>query len=125
MMSGAAANDPLFWVMHQVFDKASHALRLSPLYNKGKMDWDNDAYTNGEGWDVDTPFKMKIFEPLIGSHHMTNEDGYLTNKALWSLLAPNGPSIGYVYDNLKHWGSCSFEPMLKTRSQALPEAEER
>ena len=125
MMSGAAANDPLFWVMHQVFDKASHALRLSPLYNKGKMDWDNGAYTNGKGWDVDTPFKMKIFEPLIGSHHMTNEDGYLTNKALWSLLAPNGPSIGYVYDNLKHWGSCSFDPMLKTRPQALPEAEER
>ena len=26
MVSGAAAEDPLFWVMHQVFDKAFHAL---------------------------------------------------------------------------------------------------
>ena len=37
MNSGAAANDPLFWVMHQLFDKATHALRLSPVYNRGNL----------------------------------------------------------------------------------------
>jgi hypothetical protein len=30
MKSGAASGDPIFWVMHQLFDKALHALRLSP-----------------------------------------------------------------------------------------------
>jgi hypothetical protein len=112
MTSGAAANDPLFWVMHQLFDKALHALRLSPLYNTQGFDWNNaDGYITFDGT---TPFTWKDFEPYLGSSSLaiTDKDNgdYLTNKQLWSLLAPETNAIPYVYDKLTTWGDCSFDP---------------
>ena len=113
MASGAAANDPLFWVMHQVFDKAAHALRLSPTYNEGGFEWDQSEYTMGRGWDdAKTPFRYEDFEPYVGGEHTPEDsDGFLTNKMLWSLLAPDGKAVPYVYDQMTHWGGCYFDPM--------------
>ena len=115
MATGAAANDPLFWVMHQIFDKAAHALRLSPLYNKGGFSWHqedgDDVDSFGLGWTSVTPFKYKDFEPLIGHHDLEDTEGFLTNKMLWSLLSPDSESVPYVYDQLTHWGGCIFDPM--------------
>ena len=111
MASGAAANDPLFWVMHQFFDKAAHALRLSPKYNQGGIEWDSQFDTQGRGWDSETPFKYEDFEPNIATHDLEDTAGFLTNKMLWSLLAPHSNAIPYVYDQLTHWGGCYFDPM--------------
>merc|ERR1711918_141258 len=90
MATGAASIDPLFWVMHQMFDKATHALRLSPVYNAGKMEWNNggDDSSQGLGWNATTPFTSAIFEPFIGDKVVANKEGYLTNKVIWSLLSP-------------------------------------
>jgi hypothetical protein len=114
MATGAAASDPLFWVMHQVFDKALHALRLSPTYNKGAFKWDQNTTTSGEGWASPTPFKYTDFEPYLGAHHPGDTaatDYFLTNEMLWNLLAPNSGAVPYVYDQLTNWGSCRFDPM--------------
>lgn len=32
MSTGAAPLDPIFWVLHSVFEKAQHILQLSPSY---------------------------------------------------------------------------------------------
>lgn len=104
MPSGAASNDPLFWVMHQVFDKAVHVLRLSPKYNKHAswLQWDNCAgYMN---WKGTTPFTAVDFEPYLGSHYPEDSDAYLRTDMIWALLKPDGKSIPYVYDQLTTWG---------------------
>eukprot|EP00617_Octactis_speculum_P019804 CAMPEP_0185757020 /NCGR_PEP_ID=MMETSP1174-20130828/15458_1 /TAXON_ID=35687 /ORGANISM="Dictyocha speculum, Strain CCMP1381" /LENGTH=259 /DNA_ID=CAMNT_0028436259 /DNA_START=175 /DNA_END=954 /DNA_ORIENTATION=+ len=109
MGSGAASNDPLFFVMHQVFEKMIQVMRLSPAYNLLNMTWDNAGESDkGRGWESITPFESLLFEPDIG-HHLPIE--YLTNKQLWALLDPIGDSLPYIYDSFASWGSCSFDPM--------------
>lgn len=120
MASGASANDPLFWVFHQVFDKAVQALRLSPKYNMLNMTWNNVVEGAGDRWEKATvaeldeglhatPFKAEIFEWFLGGRKDANE--YLTNKELWALLKPDSNSLSYVYDDFTSWGSCSFDPL--------------
>jgi hypothetical protein len=111
MASGAAANDPLFWVMHQIFDKAFHALRLSPRYNKEFLVWDEEGVEFGRGWNSTTPFKWHDFEPWLGENKLANSEERLTNKMLWSLLHPQTSSLPYVYDQMNTWGTCDFDPM--------------
>ena len=123
MATGAAANDPLFWVMHQIFDKAAHALRLSPVYNKGGFSWvqeetkSDDSF--GLGWTSTTPFKYEDFEPLLGHHDLKDSEGFLTNKMLWALLDPNSEALPYVYDQMTHWGGCVFDPMATVSHEKL------
>ena len=50
MSSGSSANDPIFWVFHQVFDKALQAFRLSPKYNINNMTWNNVVEGAGDRW---------------------------------------------------------------------------
>merc|ERR1712054_116761 len=119
MASGASANDPLFWVFHQVFDKALQAMRLSPIYNHNNMTWSNVVQGAGDRWEkasiaeieeglYTTPFEAQIFEPSLGGK--IDASDYLTNKQLWSLLKPDTTSLPYVYDDFTSWGGCSFDP---------------
>lgn len=133
MGGGAAPNDPLFWVIHQILDKAFHALRLSPVYNRYNVSWDNHAASDdrteyGTGWNALTPFKADLFGLGHRTHASREENAhtaeatddergplvgkdYLTNKQLWALLKPDGGAIPYVYDNMKTWGTCDFDPL--------------
>jgi hypothetical protein len=115
MVSGAAADDPLFWVMHQLFDKAFQALVLSPRYNKGGFEWNNaDGKLGWNGTAGTTAFKAEAFEPWLGKTALakaTKGTGeYLTNQELWTLLHPHSDAIPYVYDQMTTWGDCSFDP---------------
>lgn len=106
---GASSSlDPLFFLIHSIFDRATHLMRLSPSYNKGNFEWRplNSAY--GEGWLSKTPFDANLFEPYLGDH-LFNKEGKLeklTNKQIWAGLKPDGLSSPYVYDELRHFGSC-------------------
>ena len=109
MGSGAATNDPIFWVMHQMFDKMTHVLRLSPKYNQMNVTWNNHEDAKGSDWKgTTTPFKGDIFEPYLKNSTLITE--YLTNKQLWALMEPGGDSIPYVYDDFTSWGECAFDP---------------
>jgi hypothetical protein len=113
MVSGAAADDPLFWVMHQLFDKALHALVLSPRYNKDGFTWNN---ADGKlAWNGTTNFKAEAFEPWAGKAAIakaTNATSgeFLSIQELWTLLHPHSNAIPYVYDQMTTWGDCSFDP---------------
>jgi hypothetical protein len=139
MATGAAAVDPLFWVMHQLFDKAVHALRMSPTYNKNGFAWEqvDDADDKGKGWESDTPFKSEDFElgtkhelrgdviPVPGAVSPTAVEGFLTNKQLWELLSPESNAITYIYDQLTDWGQCHFDPMNEMSKAELKEIMEK
>ena len=111
--SGAAANDPLFWVMHQMLEKVYHGLRLSPAFSARGFVWDNSG-ENGGGreWTGPTPFKTSDFEPY--AMHLENEGKsrtkVLTNEQLWDYLKPDGEVLPYIYDQLTVWGNCDFDP---------------
>mmetsp|Transcript_104779 Transcript_104779/g.302296 ORF Transcript_104779/g.302296 Transcript_104779/m.302296 type:complete len:321 (-) Transcript_104779:205-1167(-) len=110
MATGAASNDPIFWVMHQIFDKMAQSLRLSPNYNRGNLTWNNHGNgLDGENWEGTTPFSPDIFSNLGTNLYPGTE--LLTNKQLWALLKPDGTDLPYVYDQFLHWGHCDFDPL--------------
>ena len=125
MKSGAASNDPLFWVMHQLFDKAAHVLRLSERYNTHAswFDWDNTDSVNKNKnqvimtWNGTTPFKFVDFEPYLGDHDLEDAEGFLRNDMIWALLKPDGEALPYVYDSLTTWGDCFFDPIGQTEER--------
>ena len=95
-------NDPLFWVIHPIFDKMLHVLRMSPdLEGQFDMSWVSTG-CHGAGWDDALPFK----DLFPNTTHM----GYYTNRDLFQLLTPGSPSLPYVYDSFDKWGGCSWDP---------------
>jgi hypothetical protein len=107
MMSGAAPSDPLFWVMHPLFDKAVHSLRMSSKYNSEGFVWNN--MKNEMKWEEKTPFTRLDFEPYLGADIET-KDKYLKNNELWELLDPTKETTYYIYDQFTSWGECEFDP---------------
>lgn len=104
--TGAAPNDPLFWVMHQIFDRVGHVLRMSPRYNTKDLSWTPSRGSNGVGWYNTTPFDYLVFDGFL------NDTDKMTNKDMWEMLDPLGDHLNYVYDDLTTWGSCEdWDPM--------------
>jgi hypothetical protein len=107
MMTGAAPNDPMFWVMHPLFDKVLHSLRLSSRYNSEGFEWNN--IKGDEKWEGMTPFKRLDFEPYLGAGTKTKGE-YLKNSELWNVLHPSSEAVYYIYDQFTEWGDCDFDP---------------
>jgi hypothetical protein len=116
MMSGAAVNDPIFWVMHPMFDKAIQALRLSSKYNANGFEWNN--MKSDMKFEGVTPFTKTDFEPYAAPSALAKlsdaKDGFLKNSELWDLLHPDMNAIGYVYDQFTEWGDVAFDPFEGT-----------
>ncbi|CAN0307687.1 unnamed protein product [Ectocarpus sp. 6 AP-2014] len=96
MSSTASPVDPLFWVLHPLFDKAMHILLLSPKYDEYTMEW-VDGECPGSGYTDELP----ITERSLGLGPGTD---YLTNQQLLELLYPSNPALPYVYTDLPRWG---------------------
>lgn len=60
MTGGAAPTDPIFWVLHPIFEKALHVLKLVPTfrdaYNFSWVDHDCGSGVSGGGLDDKLPF---------------------------------------------------------------------
>lgn len=59
MSGGASPSDPIFWVLHPMFEKGLHILQLSPQYkNTYDFSWvDGTCY--GSGLTDEVPFTGK------------------------------------------------------------------
>lgn len=56
MSTGASPMDPIFWVLHPMFEKAMHILWLSPLYRDNyTFEW-VDGTCSGSGYYDELPF---------------------------------------------------------------------
>ncbi|CAM9833779.1 unnamed protein product [Ectocarpus sp. 12 AP-2014] len=102
MMSTAASPvDPIFWVLHPLFEKAMHILLLSPKYDEYTMEW-VDGECTGSGYTDELP----ITELALG---LGPGEDYLTNQQLLELMYPSNPALPYVYNNLPRWGGTDTE----------------
>jgi len=114
MMTGAAPTDPLFWVMHPIFDKATHVLRLSSRYNTQSFVWNN--IKGFEKYNEMTPFTYVDFKPYLDtSKYETTKGKYLKNSELWEIIHPSSEAVYYIYDQFTEWGNVNFDP-FSTRS---------
>jgi hypothetical protein len=111
--SGAATSDPLFFVLHQVFDRILHLIRTSPIYKDLNFYWYPQTDSHGEGWFSETPFNSQLFEPYLGAHFVNTETkdttALINNKELWEFLKPDTVTLPYVYDELKYFGECILD----------------
>ena len=88
MATGAAPNDPIFWPIHPLFEKAWQGLRLSPKYAQQDVAWKNHASSECNGTDFDGAGGITPFESLF------DDDGQpYTNRELWHLFKPDGDDI--------------------------------
>ena len=102
MATGAAPNDPIFWPIHPIFEKAWQVIRLSPHFEGADVEWDNQASASCNGTDFDGSGGLTPFESLF------DDDGQrYTNEDLWHLFKPDGDDIPYVYDQFVSWFASS------------------
>lgn len=65
MSSGAAPLDPLFWVVHPIFEKSLHVLQLAPQYRDSvNFTW-VDSDCTGSAYTDSLPFTGKGLERQI------------------------------------------------------------
>ena len=114
--TGAAANDPLFWPMHPIFEKITQALRLAPtLYGRdapGAMNytWDNGdspcGGENGTAWGDRVPFENLFVRssPLVADDDGGGEAGRLPVSDLAARAANLGShELEGSYSNEELW----------------------
>ena len=98
MSTGAAITDPLFWMIHPIFEKAWQLLRLAPRYAHYDMTWRNGSCYGSSLHD------HQAFTGVLGG-----EPGhYYTNAELIDLLDPT--TVPYIYTGFTQWGNCHWAP---------------
>lgn len=116
MSGGASPLDPLFWVLHPIFEKALHILWLSPHYrNAYSFEWKNDGSCNGANVDDALPFTEEALGTGIGTD-------FLTNAQILSALHPTNPRSTYLYEKFGIWGgSTAWDPCPECSSAVVAE----
>ena len=97
MSTGSAITDPLFWMIHPLFEKAWHVLRLSPDFEHYDMTWTNGTCPGSSLHDE------QAFANVFDDHGR-----YYSNAELVQLLDPR--KVPYMYTEFNQWGMCSWNP---------------
>lgn len=84
MCTGAAANDPVFWPIHPLFDRLWAYIRLADEFTSFNHTWVDDASCNGRSEADVMPFKNLLDE---------GRDTFYTNKELYELFDPSSPEL--------------------------------
>ena len=106
MGGGPASNDPIFWVIHPLFEKAAHAWLLSDALSGGKYKgWTDSGACPGTGSSHNDTMP---FPDLF-----TGTDVKFNNRQLWEKLDPStSDMLPYIYDQFDTWGGETFNPFI-------------
>ena len=106
MGGGPASNDPIFWVIHPLFEKAAHAWLLSDALSGGKYKgWTDSGACPGTGSSHNDTMP---FPDLF-----TGTDAKFNNRQLWEKLDPSkSDMLPYIYDQFDTWGGETFNPFI-------------
>lgn len=100
MATGGSTNDPLFWVLHPIYDRLWMFIRLSPAHEEFDHFWDDDlARCDGHRYHDLLPFSHLFGEEKSDMH-------FYSNQELYENLDPKNPRVPYVYDTFE-WSSCA------------------
>lgn len=104
MGGGPATGDPIFWVIHPLFEKAAQAWVLSDALSGGKDNsWVDSGACTGDGSSQNDTMP---FPDLF-----TDTDEYFNNRQLWDRLDPRkSSSTPYIYDQFDTWGGETYNP---------------
>eukprot|EP00903_Cladosiphon_okamuranus_P019564 g17994.t1 len=98
MVGGISPQDPLFFVLHPIFEKGLHVLWMSPRFRDSySFEWEDGA-CNGSKLDDFLPFSERDLGMGTGTD-------FLTNRDLVSHLHASNPRLPYVFDNFAKWGT--------------------
>eukprot|EP00903_Cladosiphon_okamuranus_P010576 g10001.t1 len=103
MAVGPSPLDPLFMVVHPIFEKALHVLLLSPTYaDTYDFTWvDTDCGDGVSGGGLADTLPFTEIELGFGE-----SADLLTNAQIQRLMNPSNPGLPYVYDKINTWGDC-------------------
>ncbi|CAM9857648.1 unnamed protein product [Choristocarpus tenellus] len=91
--------DPIFWVLHPIYEKALHVLMLSPHYREAyDFTWVNKT-CKGSSLHDDQPFTERMLGLGPGTNLLNNED-------LIQMFHPSSIKVPYMYGNFNQWGTC-------------------
>lgn len=99
MSTGAAANDPLFWPIHPLFDRLWAYIRLDVdgTFSNFNHTWVDDASCQGRSFEDIMPWKDLLDE---------GSGKFYTNEDLYDLFDPTNEKLTYVYEHFD-WDHCS------------------
>ena len=120
----ASPSDPLFNLMHPIFDKMAHVMRLAPQFSDPTSaayideSWEScdnttdaggrwDGSTYGSAFDDEMPFEDL---PFVNAPRATGHNSRYTNRELWGLLNPANGHLPYIYDQFTSIGHCAWDP---------------
>ncbi|CAM9882916.1 unnamed protein product, partial [Phaeothamnion confervicola] len=112
MATGASPLDPIFWVLHPLFEKALQPLRLAERWrSQYSFEWvDGDCY--GSGATDEQPFTERMLGISgSGGSSSRGSDDFLRNIDLLGLADPTAAALPYVYDGFEQWGTCAWSAL--------------
>jgi len=93
MATDAAANDPVFWPLHLLYDRSWHGRRLAGSLED---DWAYSAAAcPGANPGDALPFAFGDYASLGGG----NGAGTMTNEEMYAYMDPSSDALPYVYDS--------------------------
>jgi hypothetical protein len=122
MSTGASPSDPIFWLLHPIYDKALHALTLSPDFPHIELSWHDLSCPGSKEMDQQ-PFSLHDLGMDLGAE-VAAEGGsyaYLTNRDIFQMAAGKGAkALPYMYDGFDQWGTCHWSACISCEVQASP-----
>lgn len=93
--SSSSTNDPIFSIVHNLFERFFHLYRLSPSFSSFDWSWTNDHSCYGRSWNDTLPF----YNFDIGPDSFSADQPY-TNEVLFNIFDPSREALPYIFEDV-------------------------
>jgi hypothetical protein len=93
--SSSSTNDPIFSVVHNLFERFFHLYRVSAEFSDFDWSWTDDSSCYGRSWNDTLPF----YGFDIGPDSFSPTEPY-TNEVLFSIFDPNREELPYIFEDV-------------------------